>query len=80
MTANSVWDLIKRTASSWNEINAPRLGAPLSFYTMLSMAPLLVVCIGIAGAIFGQEAAQDRIAWQIQNVVGTRAGRRSRRS
>ena len=38
------------------------------------MAPLLVVCIGIAGAIFGQEAAQDRIAWQIQNVVGYQGG------
>lgn len=74
MTATSVWDLIKRTASRWNEINAPRLGAALSFYTMLSMAPLLVVCIGIAGAIFGQEAAQDRIAWQIQNVVGYEGG------
>jgi membrane protein len=74
VTANSVWDLIKRTASSWNEINAPRLGAALAFYTMLSIAPLLVVCIGIAGAIFGQEAAQDRIAWQIQNVVGYQGG------
>lgn len=74
MTATSVWDLIKRTASSWSDINAPRLGAALAFYTMLSMAPLLVVCIGIAGAIFGQEAAQDRIASQIQNVVGYQGG------
>jgi len=74
VTATSVWDLIKRTASSWSDINAPRLGAALAFYTMLSMAPLLVVCIGIAGAIFGPEAAQDRIAWQIQNVVGYEGG------
>jgi membrane protein len=74
VTVNSVWDLIKRTALSWSDINAPRLGAALSFYTMLSMAPLLVVCIGIAGAIFGAKAAQDQIAWQIQNVVGYQGG------
>jgi membrane protein len=74
VTATSVWELIKKTASSWSDINAPRLGAALAFYTMLSMAPLLVVCIGIAGAIFGQQAAQDRIAWQIQNVVGYEGG------
>jgi len=74
VTALSIWDLIKRTASSWSDINAPRLGAALAFYTMLSIAPLLVVCIGIAGAIFGEAAAQERIAYQIQNVVGYQGG------
>jgi membrane protein len=70
----SVWDLIKRTACRWNEINAPRLGAALSFYTMLSMAPLIVVCIGIAGALVGAEAARNQLAGQIQNVVGYEGG------
>src|SRR5215469_3591515 len=71
VTLKSVWELIKKTASSWSEINAPRLGAALAYYTMLSVAPLLVVCIGIAGLVFGHKAAQDQIAYQIQNVVGT---------
>src|SRR3954469_21442396 len=71
VSATSIWDLIKRTASSWSEINAPRLGAALAYYTLLSIAPLLVVCIGIAGLIFGPKAAQDQIAYQIQNVVGS---------
>ena len=70
VSAKSVWELIKQTASSWSEINAPRLGASLAFYTLLSIAPLLVVCIGIAGLIFGAKAAQDQIAYQIGNVVG----------
>lgn len=70
MTAKSVWELIKQTASSWNDINAPRLGASLAFYTLLSIAPLLVVSISIAGMIFGEKAAQDQIAGQIANVVG----------
>jgi membrane protein len=70
VTLKSVWDLIKKTASSWSEINAPRLGAALSYYTMLSMAPLLVVCIAIASLVFGAKAAQEQIAYQIQSVVG----------
>ena len=39
VTALSIWDLIKRTASSWSDINAPRLGAALAFYTMFAAAP-----------------------------------------
>ncbi len=74
MSAQSVWDLIKQTASTWSEINAPRLGAALAYYTILSVAPLLVVCIGIAGLLFGPKAAQDQIAYQIQNVVGPQGG------
>jgi membrane protein len=70
VSGKSLWDLIKQTASSWSDINAPRLGAALAFYTLLSIAPLLVVCIGIAGLIFGAQAAQDQIAAQIANVVG----------
>lgn len=71
---NSVWDLIKRTASSWSDINAPRLGAALAFYTMWSIAPLLVLCLGIAGLVFGPEAAQNQIAAQIQNITGPTSG------
>jgi membrane protein len=74
VTLHSIWDLIKRTASSWNEINAPRLGAALAYYTMLSVAPLLVLSIAIAGLVFGPKAAQDQIAYQIQNVVGPEGG------
>ena len=74
MSVKSVWELLKQSASSWNEINAPRLGAALAYYTLLSIAPLLVVCIGIAGLIFGPKAAQQQIGTQIQNVVGYQGG------
>src|SRR5690242_6222827 len=62
--------MLKQTAQRWDEVNAPRLGAALAFYTLLSIAPLLVVCISIAGLIFGPKAAEDQIAGQIGNVVG----------
>ncbi len=66
----AIWDLTKRTASSWNDINAPRLGAALAFYTMLSIAPLMVICIGIAGLVFGAQAAQGQIMEQLQDLIG----------
>ena len=71
----SIWELIKETASSWDKINAPRLGAALAFYTLLSVAPLIVVCIAIAGMIFGPEAAQGQIRYQIQDMVGDEGGK-----
>src|SRR5438270_5033249 len=74
VSGGSVWELMRETASKWSEINAPRLGAALAYYTLLSIAPLLVVCIGIAGLIFGPKAAQQQIAAQIQNVVGYQGG------
>ena len=55
-------------AKSWKEFNddqAPRLGAALAYYTLLSLAPLLILLIAIAGLIFGKEAAQGELFGQI---------------
>jgi membrane protein len=54
----------------WNQDNAPRLGASLAYYTMLSLAPLLVVIIGVAGLVFGKDAAQGQIFYQVRGMVG----------
>src|ERR1051325_10050798 len=70
VTTNSVWSLIRETISRWSDINAPRLGAALAYYTLLSIAPLLVVVVGIAGMFFGREAAQSQIVYQIRELVG----------
>jgi len=67
---NTVWSLLKETFSRWMDINAPRLGASLAYYTIFSVAPLLVVVVGIVGMVFGRAAAQGQIVWQIQNLVG----------
>ena len=50
--------------------NVPRLGAALAFYTMLSLAPLLVVVIAVAGWAFGREAAIGQLVWQIEDLAG----------
>src|SRR5258708_3296520 len=75
LTMREVWKLIQETAIRWFDLNAPRLGASLAYYTMLSIAPLLVVCVSIAGIIFGPKAAQSQIVWQIENVIGPQGGK-----
>jgi membrane protein len=70
----SVWNLIKSAASSWSEINAPRLGASLAFYTMLSVAPLLVLSVAIAGLAFGQDAAEGNVVAELQGLIGRQGG------
>jgi membrane protein len=69
-----VWELIRQTVSGWSRINAPRLGAALAFYTMWSIAPLLVLFLSIAALVFGPQAAQNQVADQMQNITGPAGG------
>ncbi len=66
-----MWQLLKDTVSRWYEANAPRMGASLAYYTVFSMAPLLVVAVGIAGFVFGKEAAQQQVMQQMQGLIGS---------
>jgi len=68
-----VFALVKITYDGWIEDKAPRLGASLAFYTLLSMAPMTIVIIAIAGLVFGRKAAEGRLVWEIQGLVGRQA-------
>jgi membrane protein len=63
--------LLTRTYQEWNEDQAPRLGAALAYYTTLSLAPLLILLIALAGLVFGKEAAQGQLFDEIQAMVGS---------
>ncbi len=65
-----VWELIKRAALRWYADDCLTLGAALSYYTVFSLAPILVIVIAVAGAVFGQDAAQGEIVEQIRGLVG----------
>ncbi len=64
------WGLIKRAAIKWNADDCLTLGAALAYYTVFSLAPVLVIAIAVAGSVFGQEAAQGEIVSQIRGLVG----------
>ena len=65
-----IWKFIITVFDQWSEDKCPKLGAALSFYTIFSLSPLLVIVISIAGFIFGAEAARGEIVYQIKDLVG----------
>ncbi|HEY5768680.1 MAG TPA: YihY/virulence factor BrkB family protein, partial [Terrimicrobium sp.] len=67
--------ILKQAASDWLEDDAPTLGAALAYYTVFSLAPLLIIAIAIAGLFFGQEAAQGQIFDQLRSLLGEASGK-----
>lgn len=55
---------------AWSRHKAPRLGASLAFYTLLSLTPLLLVAVAIVGLVFGHTAAERDIVQQVQSLIG----------
>jgi membrane protein len=70
MKVKGIIPLIKNTFSEWSEDKAARLAAALAYYTIFSIPPLLIIAIAIAGRVFGQEAAQERIVAQFSSLIG----------
>jgi membrane protein len=63
-----IWQLLSATYTEWTEDHAQGLGAALAFYAVFSLAPLLLIVIAIAGAVFGQEelfAREWRQLWDV---------------
>ena len=70
MNLQEIWKLLQETFKEWSDDKASRLAAALAYYTIFSIAPLLIIVIAIAGAVFGEEAARGQIVGQIQGLVG----------
>ena len=62
--------MIKAAVTAWVDDYAPSMGAALSYYTLFSLAPLLIIVIAVAGMVFGQEAAQGEIVTQLRAIMG----------
>jgi len=70
-----IYELLKSTYDEWSRDKAPRMGAALAYYTIFSLAPLLVIAIAIAGFVFGREAVEGRITYEIQGLIGSESAR-----
>lgn len=70
MHLEQIWDLIRKSVVAWVDDYAPSMGAALAYYTLFSIAPLLIIAIAVAGLFFGQEAARGEIVTQIQGLIG----------
>lgn len=70
MTSKQFWLLSKAAAASWVDDYAQSMGAALAYYTMFSIAPLLLIVISVAGLMFGVEAARGEIVGQLRGLMG----------
>ena len=70
MKFKALFQLSKAAFTSWQSDYAPSMGAALSYYTVFSIAPLLVIVIAVAGLVFGQEAAHADIMEQAGGLLG----------
>jgi membrane protein len=68
--AHATWSLCYETVNEWVNDRASRKGAALAFYTVFSLAPILILSIAIAGLFFGQEAARGEIFSQVKDLLG----------
>lgn len=75
MRWQEAWAIAKETAAEWSDDDASRLAASLAFYTLLSLAPLLIILVAIAGMALGPEAARGQIAAELGQLVGAQAAK-----
>ena len=71
MRLRDISDLCQAAAVNWVHDYAQSMGAALAFYTMFSIAPLLLIVISIAGLVFGEETARGEIFGQLDSMLGT---------
>ena len=67
------WRLLRETFNNWLEDRAFRMGAALAYYSVFSMAPLLLIAIGVASQIFDKQSARAQILDEIATTVGPSA-------
>jgi membrane protein len=72
MRIGAAVSLLKKTSSNWSAHNAPRLGASVAFYTLLSFAPMLVLTVAVAALVFNHEKAQTGLIDAARQMIGAR--------
>ena len=75
MKAGDAWPLVRESVRGWSGDYAPSMGAALSYYTLFSIAPLLLIVISVAGLAFGADAARGEIFEQLKGLMGEEGAR-----
>jgi membrane protein len=69
------WTSLKRAGISFIDDRAMKMAASLSYYTVFSLAPMLVIVISLVGIFFGRDAIEGRLYYQIAGLVGSEAAK-----
>src|SRR5690606_22909809 len=67
------FNLARDSIKAWSDDYASTLGAAIAFYTAFSIAPLMIILISLAGAVWGEEAVRGELIQQLSSVIGTDA-------
>jgi hypothetical protein len=67
---STTFGLLKRIATEWSTDNATRWSASVAFYTLLSLAPLLVPTVAIADLVYGKKVAPRQLVLGLRDLVG----------
>ncbi len=70
MSTNQLLPVLKTAFASWNRHEAPRLGAALAFYTILSMSPLVILLVAITGLVLSHSTVEANILSEVRHMVG----------
>jgi membrane protein len=70
ITRDEALSLLGAAGSRWNAYNAPRLGASLAYYALLSLAPLLILLVAIGSLVFTRSAAESNLLRQLESIFG----------
>ena len=70
MRRRGIWPLIKLSVVSWRQDYAASMGGALAYYTLFSIAPVLIIVIAVAGFFLGAEAARGEIFVQLRGLLG----------
>jgi len=73
MSLKTLVELLKLTFREWSDDKVPRMGAAIAYYSVFSLAPLVLTAIGIASIVFGREAAQGAMAQELEGMIGPTA-------
>jgi membrane protein len=68
-----LWSLLRAAFTSWSDHDAPRMGAALAFYTLLSLAPLVILAVALVSVVLGHSTAEGQIIAQVQGMAGQAA-------
>src|SRR5690242_12754874 len=71
VTAKRIWQVLKKSFQGFSDDRITKMSSSLSYYTIFSMAPLLIIIISLSGLFLGQDAAEGKIYAQLSNFVGS---------
>jgi membrane protein len=70
MTLKEARNVLLAAVNAWIDDRAPSMGAAIAYYTVFSLAPILILVIAVAGAAFGEVAAEGAIVAQLRELLG----------